>query len=113
MQLKDDENGWNVLRITIQNYYSSKNRVVSFFSEKESEAFEVQFLVDKKHVIKYVIGVDRDIPLGVLLLAIGPHYFSASEFWDRKNADRFTLESSTDGVVRNLMLLDEFFESQS
>ena len=77
-------------------------------SPKPGNSLEFCFLIDRKHIAKYSIGIDRDTYLGVLLLAIGPHYFSASQFWSYENSQRFTLEASTEGVEKNLRLLDEF-----
>ena len=111
MLLRNDEQGWNELNATINNYFTKQNRQVFVFSSpspKSGNSLEFCFLIDRKYIAKYCIGIDRDTYLGVLLLAIGPHYFSAAQFWSYENSQRFTLEASTEGVERNLRLLDEF-----
>lgn len=111
MLLRNDEQGWNELNATINNYFTKKNRQVFVFSSpspKCGNSLEFCFLIDRKHIVKYCIGIDRDTYLGVLLFAIGPHYFSSAQFWSYENSQRFTLEASTEGVEKNLRLLDEF-----
>ena len=66
------------------------------------------FLLDRKHVFRYGIGKDRRMMLGSLELGIGPHYFSAADFWDEANFKRFSMEASTEAIEHNLGLLDEF-----
>lgn len=46
--------------------------------------------------------------VGGVQLAIGPHYFSPADFWSYEASQRFTLEASMEGVIKNLRLLDEF-----
>lgn len=111
MLLKNDEFGWNDLGEVITTYYKNNDRQVSIFSAPAPEggnSLEFCFLIDRKHVAKYLIGVDRGTYIGVLQLAIGPHYFSAADFWSYKDSQRFTLDASTEGVEKNLRLLDEF-----
>ena len=111
MQLKNDSDSWNRLSRTIESYYEDQERCVSIFSAplpKGDESLEFCFLVSRKHVVKYIIGLDRGDYLGVLQLGIGPHYFSPTDFWSYENSTRFTIEASTEGVLKNLRLLDEF-----
>ena len=112
MQLKNDINSHNLLDETIFNYYQKNgNRHLSNFlhtEDSECNAFDTYFLIDRKHVIRYGISQDREFWLAAVSLAIGPHYFGASDFWSYENSDRFTLEATTEGVEHNLKLLDEF-----
>jgi hypothetical protein len=59
-------------------------------------------------VIRYGIVRDRGAWLGGVALGIGPHYFGPADFWSYEHAQRFTLEASTEGAIKNLILLDEF-----
>lgn len=111
MQLKNDENGRNILRLTISEYYESQNRYVSFFNpdvELFPETLKAYFLFDRKHVARYLIGEDRRIALGALEFGIGGHYFSAADFWDYQSYERFSREASAPAILKNLALLDEF-----
>jgi hypothetical protein len=110
VQLKIDEDGWNNLSEVIENYYKQRDRLVRIFSTSEPScgSLDFCFLIDRKHVAKYIVGSDRRMELGVLLLAIGPHYFAPVDFWDYPNSQRFRIEASTEAVEHNLKLLDEF-----
>jgi hypothetical protein len=46
-------------------------------------------------------------------VSIGPHYFSPGDFWGCGNSQRFTLEFSSEDIVRNLNILDKYFNGQS
>lgn len=110
VQLSNDEISWNFLSETIQNHYREQGRTVSIFSApapNQGNSLEFCFLIDRRYVAKYLIGWDRSY-LGTLLLAVGPHYFSAADFWDYPNYERFSIEATTEAVERNLSLLDEF-----
>lgn len=112
MQLTLDSSGLSLLRQTIESYYQkNQSRQVFIFQETTDPEWGwryLHFLVDRKYVIRYGYGEDRSITGGIEL-AIGPHYFAPAEFWSPKEANRFTLEASTEGVEQNLRLLDEFF----
>lgn len=114
MLLKNDEQSFELLFNAIGDYYKKKgNRVAYRFenvkpnSDMDADYF-VRFLLEKKHVVEYRITEDRGYFISVPSLAIGPHYFNPEEFWDYENSQRFTLEASTEGIERNLKLLDEF-----
>jgi hypothetical protein len=108
--LRNDEQGWNELRNSVLSHYKKCELQVSFFApeDHQSDDLETYFLIDRKHVVRYLIGLDRGMYLGVLQLAIGPHYFSAADFWSYEASQRFSLEASTEAVEKNLRLLDEF-----
>lgn len=113
MLLKDDDQSFEVLYNTISSFYYNIDRQFLIF-EHQRQANEVdsdyyvRFLLDRKHVLEYRITKDRGFLLSVVSLAIGPHYFIPADFWDYENSRRFKLESSTEAVVFNLKLVDEF-----
>lgn len=113
MRLRNDEATWNKLREVISDHYDKQGRPLTFFSPDFSaeDSVEVAFLIDRKHVAKYLIGVDRGIFTGALLLAIGPHYFRPSQFWSYEDSKRFSIDATTEAVEHNLSLLDEFLAS--
>lgn len=111
MQLSNDFHGFNTLRNTIIDCYEKSNRSIKCFLRTEDKEWGwhyEHFLLDRKYVFRYGIGIDRQIMLGSLELAIGPHYFGPSDFWDYANSERFSIEASTEAVENNLVLLDEF-----
>lgn len=112
MQLSIDIEGKNLLDEVIQHYYKKiGNRTARNFLHAEESAqkwFFTYFLIDRKHVIRYGFGRDRGLLMGGLELAIGPHYFGPAAFWCYENSTRFSIEASTESVIKNLTLLDEF-----
>jgi hypothetical protein len=76
--------------------------------EDVEKGYFIRFLLDAKYVVEYRIGRDRNFFLSIPSLAIGPHYFPPCDFWDYANSQRFTLEASTEAIVHNLKILDEF-----
>ncbi len=113
MQLKNDLQGRNLLRECIENYYekNGNRKTVNFKNENQNDDFEFfycYFLIDRKYVIRYGVLNDRDLWIGGIGLAIGPHYFHPADFWDYQNSERFKLGACTEAVEHNLRLLDEF-----
>lgn len=112
MQLKNDIGSVNLLDETIRGYYEKhghRSAIRFLHSKGDDDSFCTQFLIDRKHVIRYQIGTDRGVWLGALLLAIGPHYFGPADFWSYEASERFKMDASTDAVIHNLALLDEYF----
>lgn len=113
MQLKNDQQSKNLLDDAISNYYQRRgNRSVRNFlhaADPDGEAYYSYFLIERKNIIRYSIGIDRGMWLGALEMAIGPHYFGADAFWSYENYKRFSIDSTTEAVEKNLALLDEFW----
>lgn len=114
MMIKNDIDGRNLLRKTISSFYevNGGRHLYCFRVEKKDglDWHEEHCLLDRKHVFSYSIGSDRGIAIGGIALAIGPHYFTPANFWDHENSERFSIESSTEAVEKNLRLLDEFLD---
>jgi hypothetical protein len=112
MKIENCTEGRNLLRRTISSFYEANGsrHLYCFRVDKKDELdwHEEHCLLDKKHVFIYSIGSERGIAIGGIALAIGPHYFTPANFWDYENAKRFSIESSTEAVEKNLRLLDEF-----
>lgn len=110
MQLKNDLEGRNALRDQVRLYYQAhgERSAINFLDSQDQGFFYAHFLVDRKHVIRYGIGEDRRLWIGGVSLAIGPHYFSPADFWDYPNSQRFKIEASSEALIHNLTLLDEF-----
>jgi hypothetical protein len=117
MLLSTDLEGRNLLDDTIYNYYRKNgNRHVRNFLHTEDKVlgwYFTHFIVNRKHVIRYGFGRDREFMVGGVELGIGPHYFGAADYWSYENFQRFTIEASTEGVEHNLALLDEFWGKEN
>lgn len=112
MLLKNDVDGRNLLREIITNYYKNNGsrNIFLFQTNQESEpGWHAQCcLLERKHVFQYNIGMDRNVTVGGISLAIGPHYFEPAQFWSYENSRRFSMETSVSAIQQNLRLLDEF-----
>lgn len=112
MKIENCVEGRNLLRRTISSFYEiNGNRHLHCFRVDrigECEWHEEHCLLDRKHVFSYSVGSDRGTTIGGIALAIGPHYFTPANFWEYENSKRFSMESSTEAVEKNLRLLDEF-----
>jgi hypothetical protein len=103
------------LRKIISNFYSGKKQV-SFFDYSgvdENGKSETIFLVDRKFVVNYSIGYDRNILVGAINLGIGPKFFTPADFWSYQNFERFRMTVDVESIEINLRLLDEFFSTGS
>lgn len=114
MQLKNEITDFNVLFNTVTRFYHGDDRKILIFDKKFPDddvdsGYFIRYLLDRKQVVEYRISKDRGFFLSILSVAIGPHYFTPADFWDYQNSQRFKLEASTDAIVHNLRLLDEFF----
>lgn len=117
MQLKNDMDSFAALFNTVSLFYHDDRRNVLVFEQQSPTkdldvGYFVRYLLDRKHVVEYRIANDRGFFLSILSLAIGPHYFNPGDFWDYENSERFKLEASTEAIVYNLTLLDEFLRSR-
>ena len=120
MQLNQiNDNVLNTIQEIIFNYYKYQNRFVSIYEGdivKDSwgeEMIRFRFLVDRKHVLETGIGKEA-MPHGYsyktwMALAIGPKFFTAADFWDYENYERFDIDATDEAIIHNLKLMDEFF----
>lgn len=114
MLLNNDLAGFSELFNTVTSFYTDfgARRFLIFEnqmpSEDSDEGYFVRYLLDRRHVCEYRVAHDRGCFLSILSLAIGPHYFPPEDFWSYDNSQRFRLEASTEAVLHNLGLLDEF-----
>lgn len=113
VQLRNDLKSQNHLGEIIIDFYKKQgDRAINIFSHTKDVEWDwsyTHFLVDRKHVLRYGHGQDRGAWMGGIELGIGPHYFGPAIFWSFANSERFSVQAETEGVIRNLSLLDEFF----
>ena len=97
----------------IGKYYREKSRFVEIFdvhlSENDANMFFVKFLLDRKHVIQYIISKDRGVWGASILLAIGPAYFRPAQFWSYDAMKMFSMETTVTALRKNLDAMDVFF----
>lgn len=114
MLLKNDENNFSEPFNTFTAFYADTvaPKFLIFENQLPSEdsgaGYFVRYLLDRRHVFEYRVERDRGYFLSTLSLAISPHYFPSEDFWSYDNSQRFKLEASTEAIVHNLKLLDEF-----
>jgi hypothetical protein len=117
VRINCNNEGMQSLYNTVAMYYAAKKQNAVIYEknlplkDEKSDIF-VRFLVYRRHIVECRIGWDRSL-LAATSLAIGPGFFSPAEFWDYENSLRFTVEPTTEGVEKNLRLMDEFFEQSS
>jgi len=109
--LRNDIEGRNALKKIVLDFYESREIFVRNFlnsEDKEWGWFDAHFLIDRKFVFKYGIGMDRGTWLGGISLAIGPHYFSPSDFWSYEDSKKFKVEPDKEAIEHNLRMLNKF-----
>jgi hypothetical protein len=113
MQLKNDRDGIiEVDRVVHEYYKKNGNRDIRHFLWSENKEWNVlysHFLLERRHIFKLSVGSDRGSCRVGIELGIGPHYFGPADFWSYENYKRFETQASTDSIIFNLRLMDEFF----
>lgn len=102
------------MQITVLRYYKTLGRDANYFIESKDEEWgwtNLHFLVDKRHVIRYGFGIDRDVLRGGIALGIGPHYFGPDSFWSYEDSLKFSYALDDDSIFSNLRLMDDFLEN--
>lgn len=113
MQLSNYLEIRNGLQLTVLKYYRARGREARYFLESKDEEWgwvNLHFLIDRRHVVRYGFGIDRDILRGGISLGIGPHYFGPDSFWSYEDSLKFSHTLDDDSVFRNLRLMDEFWK---
>lgn len=113
MQLRNNQESVNEIDRVVYEYYKKNgNRDIRHFLWSENKEWGVlysHFLLERRHVLKLSVGSDHGAYRVGIELGIGPHYFGPADFWSYENYKRFEIEASTDSIIFNLQLMDEFF----
>lgn len=112
MQLSNYLEIRNGLQLAVLKYYKALGRDARYFLESKDDEWgwvNLHFLIDKRHVIRYGFGLDRDVLLGGIALGIGPHYFGPDSFWSYDDSLKFSNSLDEESVFRNLRLMDDFW----
>ncbi|TFY98325.1 hypothetical protein [Ramlibacter humi] len=109
VRFDNSEQGQNLLRRYVQEYYAVRGRSCFPFAETKNEEWEwyyFHYLIDRRTVMRVFLGTDRGILLLGIELGIGPAYFAPEQF--QGSSAGFTSEPSEAGVVQNLAALDRY-----
>lgn len=113
--LKNDLDSRNILQDIVLGYYENAGRAITRLGEDigSDDWLQMDFLVDRRHVIRVAIGNDPnpqgDRWLTSVSLAFGPYFIGPFDFWSFDNATRFSRAAERASVIHNLALLDEYW----
>ncbi|UFH58042.1 hypothetical protein [Sulfurovum mangrovi] len=111
MQLKNDESSSFELIECIEQYYKKQNRLCSFIIRTvNKDNYTVDFLIDRKQIIRYSIPLDTRNCFAMVFLGIGPCFVSPHTLFGFNEGERFSKNSTTEAVEQNLKLLDQYLD---
>lgn len=118
VELKNDVLSRNEMRLCIERYYRDRGRDCFGYGEVVhtslmdgitcEDTYSMKYLIDKKNLIRYHIPIDARNFYACLCLGVGPEYVNMRNLVSEKNQYKFSMESTTDAVVHNLAMLDEY-----
>ncbi|WP_265645314.1 hypothetical protein [Verminephrobacter aporrectodeae] len=119
MELKNDPQSHAALDACIDKYYRDKGVPCRPYGEgivKTSvidgkvyeDEYERIYFVARKYFINYSIPIDTRNFFAMLSLAIGPNYVPMRWLVTEENKSKFSMDSTTEAVVHNLAMLDEY-----
>lgn len=119
MELKNDEQSYAVLDACVDRYYSDRNLPCLPYGVRQTRSSNIDgvireevclqtYFVARKHFIQYAIAIDTRNFYSMLSLAIGPHFVNMRWLVSEENESKFSMESTTEAVVHNLAMLDEY-----
>ena len=120
MRLKNDPSGTDDLWNSLKSHYLQSSRSIKFLSSgaygrgsDEGDHYFINFLLDKKYVLKYSIPTAIRTFAG-LWLGMGPEFVPLELLISEDEEDSFNFngDSTTEAVEHNLALLDKYFEAQ-
>lgn len=106
----------NSVQVAVLDYYENLQREVKYFRESRNDEWGggyLHFLIEKRNVIRYGFGFDRDVWVGGVEIGIGPEYFGPAYFWSYEKSTSFLSSVDAGSVFHNLSLLDEFWRSNT
>jgi len=93
----------------VSSYYASRNRHCAVVGSEvvDGETYSVDFLIDRRLLIRCQMPIDKRNFIASLLLGVGPHFIHPMHLMDYDQAIRYSANEGGDFVMRNLRLLDE------
>jgi hypothetical protein len=118
VELKNDAQSRNEMHLCIEQFYRDRNRSCFGYGDAVhssivdgmncEETFSMKYLIDKKNFIRYHMPIDTRNFYAYLCLGIGPEYVNMRNLVNEENQSKFSMESTTEAVVHNLAMLDEY-----
>lgn len=119
VELKNDEASRNALTLCIERYYKDQKRVcfrrggiiihTSVIDKSIYEdTYSVKYIIDRKYFFRYHIPIDDRNFYAMLEFGIGPEYEEIRSLVSEENQSKFSMDSTTEAVVHNLKMLDEY-----
>jgi hypothetical protein len=123
MELKNDQESYEALDQCITGYYRSKGQPCLSYgagkiktSKIDGKIYENDYVqtyfVARKNFIQYSIPIDRCNFFAGLLLGVGPHFVPLGWLLSEALENELSMESTTDAVLHNLVMLDDYFYAQ-
>ena len=114
MQINNDQTSKSALITCVMDYYATRGRFCSPVGAEfsENERYSYDFLIDRKNVIRIHIPIDRRNLYAGVMIGIGPCFVNPVDLMSYADADKFSLNSTTEAIEHNLALLDKYFESK-
>lgn len=97
----------------VVGYYAWRDRHCSVVKSEvvDGETYSVDFLIDRRLLIRCLMPIDKRNFMASLLLGVGPHFVHPMHLMDYDQAARYSADESGDFVIRNFRLLDEHLAS--
>lgn len=111
--LNNDLMNKTALITCVMDYYVARSRFCSSVGAEvvENEQYAYDFLIDRKTVIRVHVPIDgRNLYAGVMI-GVGPCFVRPFDLMSFEDAEKFSMDTTTEAVELNLMLLDAYFDS--
>jgi hypothetical protein len=97
----------------VSSYYASRSRHCAAVGSEVAtgETYSINFLIDRRLLVRFQMPIDRRNFLVSLLLGFGPHFIHPMHLMDYDQASRYSANGGVEFVDRNLRLLDEHLAS--
>jgi hypothetical protein len=97
----------------VVSYYAWRDRHCAAVGSEivDGQTYSVDFLIDRRLLIRCQMPIDKRNLMASLLLGIGPHFIHPLQLMDYDQATRYCTDEGGAFVMRNLRLLDEHLAS--
>jgi hypothetical protein len=70
----------------------------------------MDFLIDRRLVIRCLMPIDKRNFTSALLVGVGPHFIHPLHLLEYQEAARYSMDTDPEFMMRNLQLLDEHID---